>query len=361
MTDVAQDIGLTDRSVHIAGFWRRLLAFFVDSLILGVVGFCLGLLFHDYFVGLGAWGRAIGFVIASGYFSLMNSGLFGGQTVGKRLMKIKVMDGDGKALSIGNSMLRAGVFCLPYFLNGAQLGHIDLQLWFAIVLSLLVFGVGISTIYLVVFNRKTRQAPHDLIVGSYVARIPREPVAPTADSMWRGHYAVIAIIMFVSVAAPIYMWQLASTEPFASLVPLYKLLASEPQIEYATVTVGTNWSITSAKGKQSQSYVSARVAILDRNADFDTMANRIAGIILNNYPNAARRDVVAVSISYGYDIGIASAWQTKNYVFSPTEWRQRFQPRLHMRLETNLRPHAQSVRAAPARISDCVGNAPATT
>ena len=135
--------------------------------------------------------------------------------------------------------------------------------------------------------------------------------------------------MLAAIAAPIYMGQLSSTEPFASLLPLQKALASQPGVQYATATVGTNWFISTGKGKQSQSNISARVTTSERNVDFDSLANRLARITLDKYPNAAARDVIAVSISYGYDIGIAFARQTRNYVFSPAQWRQRLEPKSH--------------------------------
>lgn len=349
MTDIAKADDDAGVSLQITGFWRRLFAFFIDGFVLGVLGIGLGLILHDYFAGLGSWGRAIGFVIALAYFSVMNSRLCNGQTVGKRLMKIRVVGDDGKTLGIGKSTARSAVLSLPYFLNGAQFGSDILQSWFVVVLSVLVFGVGISILYLFVFNRRTRQSLHDLIVASYVTRVADGPVTLDVESIWRGHYATVAIIMSAALLAPIYMGRLASTEPFASLLPLQKALAGEPGIQYATVSAGTNWSITVGKGKQSQSNISARVSVSNRNTDFDSLANRLARIVLNSYPNAAERDLIAVSISYGYDIGIASASQTRNYVFSPTQWRRRFDLKSNVRLETDLQTRSQSSRAVTSQ------------
>ena len=53
------------------------------------------------------------------------------------------------------------------------------------------------------------------------------------------------------------------------------------------------------------------------------MANRLARIILDRYPSAAKEDVIGLSIVYGYDIGIASAWHSQNFTFSPEQWRKR--------------------------------------
>ena len=71
----------------IANFWRRIGALFIDTLILGLVGFLLGLTLESTFVQIGGWGRLIGFVIALVYFGAMNSKLFNGQTIGKKVKK----------------------------------------------------------------------------------------------------------------------------------------------------------------------------------------------------------------------------------------------------------------------------------
>ena len=69
---------------EISGFWRRVGAFLIDSVILGVVGLVLGLFFSQQFVELGDWGRAIGFPIAAIYFAILNSRIGNGQTIGDR-------------------------------------------------------------------------------------------------------------------------------------------------------------------------------------------------------------------------------------------------------------------------------------
>src|SRR5690348_14117245 len=74
----------------IAGFWRRLAAFVVDALILGVPAMLLGFAMFDWAASLGQAGRLIGFVVALLYFGLLNSRLGGGQTLGKRLLGIRV-------------------------------------------------------------------------------------------------------------------------------------------------------------------------------------------------------------------------------------------------------------------------------
>ena len=97
----------------IAGFWRRVLAFSIDVLLLGMIGFILGLFFFDQFARLGAWGRLIGFFVCLLYFGCMNSALAGGKTLGKRLLKIQVVDVEDKSICLPRSCVRFVILALP--------------------------------------------------------------------------------------------------------------------------------------------------------------------------------------------------------------------------------------------------------
>jgi len=192
-----------------------------------------------------------------------------------------------------------------------------------VALAILVFGVGGSIVYLFIFNRRTRQSLHDVAVGSYVVKANTETAPRIASAPWRGHFAVVAALMIVAAAAPIFTGQLAETEPFVSLLPIQKALASEPGVRYATVQVGSSFTATVQKGSQSSTYLSAQVVTDSKDIDREQLANRVAQIALDTYAETGKKDVVAVSLSYGYDIGIASAWRSQNFSFSPAQWRAR--------------------------------------
>src|SRR4051812_8490390 len=91
---------------QIAGFWQRVLGLLIDGAILGLLGMLLGLFFWDTFVTLGPWGRLVGFVIAMLYFVPMNSRVFGGQTLGKRIVGSRVVDRNGRSISLFRSTVR---------------------------------------------------------------------------------------------------------------------------------------------------------------------------------------------------------------------------------------------------------------
>src|ERR1035437_9200118 len=59
-------------------FWNRVGAYFIDILVLGLIGFILGLFFKDAFAQLGNQALLIGFTISLIYFGLGNSKILNG-------------------------------------------------------------------------------------------------------------------------------------------------------------------------------------------------------------------------------------------------------------------------------------------
>ena len=170
----ASAVAPAPKPARIAGFWRRLAAALVDALVLGIVGFAIGTLFTDQLVALGPYGRAVGFPIALLYFGLLNGNAGGGATLGKRMLGIRVVGRDGASVSVLRSLWRAVVYLVPFYLNGLDLSFLplnDAQTMAALVVdAVLVFGVIGATVYLYLFNFRTRQMMHDLAAGTFVVR-----------------------------------------------------------------------------------------------------------------------------------------------------------------------------------------------
>lgn len=304
---------------EISGFWRRVGAFFIDSIILGVFGVLLGLLFSHQFVAAGGWGRAIGFPIAAIYFAIMNSRVGGGQTIGKKVSKIKVVDSVGELISLSKSALRYSIIGIPYFLNGALISDSILYPFGFYILSLLVFGFGFSMVYLYVFNRNTRQSLHDIIVGTYVVRINLQS-AERINQIWAVHYAICGILMVLSLFVPTFIGQLSQNDFFIELTKTREQIENVPQVVHATIQDGQS-TFTEADGESKiTTYLSADILIKNQNIEDEEFASEIANIILKTHNEANQRDIIQVFLTYGYDIGIASRWNRYSYSFSPEDW-----------------------------------------
>ncbi|WP_410492868.1 RDD family protein [Chryseobacterium sp. JM1] len=58
-------------NLFLSGFWTRIWALLIDSLILGILGFILGFTFENIFISMGESAKFIGWAISLTYFSIL--------------------------------------------------------------------------------------------------------------------------------------------------------------------------------------------------------------------------------------------------------------------------------------------------
>jgi uncharacterized RDD family membrane protein YckC len=296
-----------DGPPQIAGFWRRSGAFLIDALIIGIVGFILGLFLQDQFEAMGQWGRLVGFAITLAYFGIMESRVFQGCTFGKLVLDIQVVTTAGVPLGIGKTLLRSTVFWIPYFLNGLYLGKAATNPVLSAIHGLLVFGLGGAIIYLYLFNRRTRQSLHDLLVGAIVVR-GRRSAAPAMLPVWRGHMAVVATLFVLLIGFVGYTRSLLGNSLLPALVQVQQQVSRLPAVRSATVVDGT----LTVSGAQPTHFVAVKV-LTTGPIDDEKLARTIAEIALTIDPSARQADTLSVTLAHGYDIGIASKWVGKTF------------------------------------------------
>ena len=130
-----------------AGFWKRLLAFFVDTIItipIFIIVVTIFALFFSNVYSEGAalfWGNIMGAVINFLYYSLMESSRKQA-TLGKIALRIKVTDLDGKKISFGKATAR----------------------YFGKIISSLILLVG----HVMIAFTKKKQGMHDLMAECLV-------------------------------------------------------------------------------------------------------------------------------------------------------------------------------------------------
>jgi uncharacterized RDD family membrane protein YckC len=302
----------------IAGFWRRLGAFVVDVILLGIAGMILGALFFEPFARMGAYANLIGFAIALAYFGICNSRIGGGQTLGKRWVGVRVVDAHDQWLSLPRSLLRYTVLGLPFFANGLPIGsQWVLSTPLDYLLALVISGSMLATTYLYLFNRRTRQLLHDLVVGSYVERFDGATQPAPFPIMWRGHLVALAVVAVIALSGPWLSSRWEQSKTFAGILPLYQTLSSQPHV--MTVQVIRGWSSFNddATTHSLQSSLRLNAPMIEDGG----MAKRIAQLMAKADPNIANEDSVVVTLVYGYDMGIASGWKKHGYSFRPGELR----------------------------------------
>jgi len=301
------------------GFFRRLGAMVVDSIVLGLIGSLLGLAFFDALSTLGAVGPLLGLVIATCYFGFQNSALCGGQTLGKRIVGIQVVDVEGKSISPGRSIARYLAFGLPFFMgNPMLLGSSLASLPGLLLCGLVSFWLG-TIAYLFVFNLPTRQSLHDLLVHTYVVRTKTRG-AVTPSKLWLGHYAVLGLLGSLMLAMVCAGYLLIQWGPFPQLLAIQRTLQADPHVGYASVSAGKNYSFGNAAPRESSS-LEVTVFWNGKPDNMDDAVRSVADTLISKaHDEVSKQDLVDIQVSYGYNIGIASSSVSSSYSHSPEEW-----------------------------------------
>lgn len=148
-----------------AGFRRRFLAFWIDNLILALISFSAGITIMG--ARMGTFSFPFHFILAVGYYTLFWVKQ-NGQTLGKRLMGIRVVKEDGSPMDIGTSLIRY----VGYIISG------------------FVFCLG----YLWIIWDSKKQGWHDKIAHTYVVETTEKPKT-----------VLVVIILLVSTIIPIFI------------------------------------------------------------------------------------------------------------------------------------------------------------
>jgi uncharacterized RDD family membrane protein YckC len=303
---------------EIGSLWRRIVAVLIDSIIVGIAGSLVALPFFDTFSRLGAWGRLVGFCLAIPYFVLLNSRIGNGQTLGKRVMHLQVVDRRGEPISVAKAFVRYFVLSMPFFLNKLTLPITRTPVVIMYFLGLAVFGLSAITIYLVLFNRRTRQGVHDLAAGSYVADADKSG-ALAVFPIWKGHWAVLVILAVVGViGGEVLKTKLMKLADFPAMIADAGVVENMDHVQSAGVSDLT-WT-SSSSGERKRIYV-VNVFWSGTQNEEEAFASQVASRILENNPHIADRDLLRIVVIRGYDLGIATAHRSDPFEDSPARWK----------------------------------------
>ena len=125
-----------------AGFWIRFVAIFIDGILVGIVTSAIGAVLNLNTNGRGGLQTLLGLVYYV-YFWSSNSP-WPGQTVGNKLLNIRVIKTDGSNLDIGQALIR----------------------YIGLLISIIVIFIGVIW---AAFDAN-KQGWHDKIAGTYVIK-----------------------------------------------------------------------------------------------------------------------------------------------------------------------------------------------
>lgn len=316
-------------SLPSAGFWRRVGAFMLDVLVLGVIGQLLGLLFAHQFMMLGQSGRLIGFAIAAIYFIPAHH--LWGQTLGKRLLKIRVQALNGGPVSVGAASVRYVALGVPWFANGVFFAAPNwpnvLSIAAGVVFaSILLIGI-LGNTYFLLFNRPSRRLIHDLIAGTVVVNAGSDRVAVVPDDARLApvHWVIVGLIpvAIFAILGWVYLSSQISPTQMAELQSTQAALNRLPGVTGAQLLDQHN-----RQAGHTYHVISVRLWVSDSNAVADpTLMRQAVAEILQKYPSSQATDGIAMQVSRGFDIGIASLWRRTSEFHSITDWQRKVEDR----------------------------------
>lgn len=304
-----------------SGFWRRFAAWVLDVIALGLVGWVLGLVLAHALAAMGPWGRVFGFLVACLYFAVLDSHWGQGQSLGKRLMAIRVLSSSGQLLSPWQAGLRFVPVGLPWFSNGAAFAPSLLSSWLIYPLTAVILGLALSQLYLSVFNRPSRQLVHDVWLSTVVVPAGQRQVVQAA-ALSRMTLSVCALLCVASGFAPwaIQRWAQLQGADMNALAPVQDAVMAVPGVLHAQVGIGEGWTQTNHSERRNWTYLSVKAGSRTPDIQNPARLQAMARAALQAYPAGQQRDVLSVRLCHGYDIGIATKEHCEQRNASPAEW-----------------------------------------
>lgn len=317
-----------ENNLFLSKFWSRIWALLIDSIILGVFGFILGFIFKSFFISLGESARLIGWVISLTYFSVLNSKLNKGQTFGKKMMNIQVVDIKGNFVSLKTSFIRALIYTTPFFLNGFKIPGTDAFSIITFIQGTIIFTLGIGIIVFYIFNKETRQSLHDLVAKTYVVQDYRNNTVTIMPQVKKLPFYLTGGLFLIVILTSIYM--LNSNSQISKLMPVYESILKQDHITNATVSMNYDPIVDGTKTKHFVYTISFKT---DQNLKLDLnnennvnnpQIKQTAETFINSNAFESDNDILNVVINSGFDIGIARQNYSYNVYMPIYKWREAY-------------------------------------
>ncbi|MDO8900577.1 MAG: RDD family protein [Phenylobacterium sp.] len=312
----------TEKPAVWPGFWARLGAWIIDLVLVAAVCFGIGWLAMDLVSSLGPKGRLIGLAIGVAYFGVTASGFGGGQSLGMRLLGLKVVSVSGRPLGMVVALARAALLITPVILNGLML-NVPSTLWALVLGALLITamaGLSLAQVYLLIFNRPTRRLVHDLVFGSVMvrAKVTEFEVPPGR------RHAVVAAAIPVAILA-IFIALLVAPTPWkpnlgaasGKLFPVIDAVNAIPGVSGAAVRDNTTtfYPTEGTPTVNRNLVVSGRVGVWPEEPD--GVLARIGAATVGVYEFAPDQGLTVILVR-GFDLGFATYSWGESRAYSTT-------------------------------------------
>jgi len=323
----------TTESIH-AGFWRRVFAFIIDGMLIGIISLILSFILKDVFLNLGENLWYIGFVILGLYFITLNSSIGKGQTLGKKILKIRVVHEKGEFLTIPQSSFRYFILSLVIFSSGIGMSLTSLFGFFQIIptiFTIIAVFIFFGVIGLLIFN-KDKRGLHDYLVKTIVIKSqnPDDINVPKMDNFkeaFLNHKIafILTISLFIIITAAIIVvpkllvGATIAGADFSAMLDLKLNLEKD----YSVSNVGVQSQVYQSWGSDGEVQKSTNLIVsgylkypIYKDEDAKTqLYEQINSKVVSTYPNIENYDNVVIEFRTGYNLGIANFWMRESDSF----------------------------------------------
>lgn len=288
-------------------FWKRIGAYYIDTLIvLKIAGLLIGTVGASLWYEIAGYGILAGAVVYLLYFGLMNSVLCGGQTIGKKLFAINVVDKNNEFISVGKSFLRAFIFVVCVYAVGAFSSalvtvmpeyHIfDIKNIFPLTVLLFLYLVFVL---IFIFN-KNRQTLHDFPVKSFVTSKENTKIlyAEKTDIT----IIIVSVIIALIFSAPMLAGSFAAKNIIKQKTVFPDKLADEMHLD-----------VFSYAQYGSEENKNLGIVVRTKDIDNQALADKVGNYILLNSAYASSSKNINVTLKNNYNIGIYKSSKSKYY------------------------------------------------
>ena len=308
-------------TVNLATRKRRFFAFLIDSLIIALFGKLLGLLLGDFFIELGNLGKIVGFIVVLFYFGIGNSKILNGQTVAKKLLKIRVVDKSSEAISVPKSFLRALPFAAYILLNGLPVSD-SADLYPSLILGTILFSIPVLESFFAIVNNKSLQSLHDMIAKTFVVSVKSEGnINITNQKVFLYAGAALPILILIvtlagSATVSNKLIYVTDMQKIISVASHELPISSISMYRNKTTTTSLNGETTRVK------LIEVTAAKINKDENDTLLAMKIAKVIFDSGFKFEDGETLSVTIIYGYDIGIASSYVSSKFNDSIENWKK---------------------------------------
>ena len=150
-------------------FFRRIFSYAIDYTLLYIILSILAFIFFKNLLPLGFYNIFIGICVGIFYFGIFNSKIFKGQTLGKKICKIVVVDKNNQYLSVSKSILRT-IFIIPMLITISNFNSLISTNFYLLIINCIKNSFILINLFLFIINTPQRRLIHDYITSSYVIR-----------------------------------------------------------------------------------------------------------------------------------------------------------------------------------------------